>query len=198
MCRKPRIPGTIRPCPGLYRDCSTLYTVKTCTTYCVTGCSRVPMKSLYMNTKVRPLLYFESRSQFSTLRSCLEHRKRRAVSRMIDAVFPFQFISRTPHTCNSSAINIVATKKVMVLYMTTEVRFLLYLGSQWLVCSNKFISCTLNTHIMHGLRLAETGQCLWALSTKTEVRDTPYLISHSWGFLSNTLLALYREHMLHA
>ena len=158
MCRKPRPPGTIRPCPGLYRDCSTFYTVKISTTYGVTGCNKVPMKSLYMNTKVRPLLYFESRSQFSILHSCLVHRKRRAVSRMIVAVFPFQFISRTPHTCNSSAINLVATKKVKVLYMKTEVRFLLYLGSQWLVCSNKVMSCTLNTHITHGLRLAETGQ----------------------------------------
>jgi hypothetical protein len=112
---------------------------------------------------------------------------------MTVVVFPFQFISRTPHTCSSSVINLVATKKVRVLYMKTEVRFLLYLGSQWLVGLNRFISCTLNTHIMHGLRLAETGQWLWAVSTKTAVRYSLYLVSHSWRFLSSSLL-VYRTH----
>jgi len=147
--------GPVQACTGIALP---FFTVKTCTTYGLTGCNRVPIKSFHVNTKVRPMLYFESRSQFSILHSCLVYRKRRAVSRMTVAVFPSQFISRTPQTCSSSAINLVATKRVRVLYMKTEARFLLYLGSQWLVCSNKFISCTLNTHITHGLRLAETGQ----------------------------------------
>jgi len=133
---------------------------------------------------------------------------------MIVAVFPFQFISCTPHTCNSSAINLVATKKVRVLYVKTEVRFLLHLGRQWLVGSNKFISCTLNR--IRTLRMVRDslrqGNDYRPCPGKIAVSDSLYLVSHSWGFLSNSLLVhrhmvhgthgtqntWYTEHMLHA
>lgn len=93
---------------------------------------------------------------------------------MIVAVFPFQFISCTPHTCNSSAINLVATKSKGSSHEDRSALHL-YIGSQWLVCSNKFISCTLNTHITYGLRLAETGQ--WLLGPAHEDRSRRFPVS---------------------
>ena len=128
---------------GLSRDCSTYFTVQTCLT-----CNRLlqgtKKVTSHENQSTPSAIFWIAVAVFHfTFMSGIQEESY-CISTIVVA-FPFQFISRTPHTCNSSAINLVVTKKVRILYMKTEVRFLLYLG--WFVRTNSY-----PVHWTHTLR----------------------------------------------